>query len=215
MALIGHELGHFAHHDLTYGLWIGTAYSTLQRWYQVLTPARFRRRRKRGTNTIEDVAFALLRPIVAGYMGLLDQVNAPAHRRQEHYADMDAAKAGGSEACLGLFDTMLAGNAVTTAITRAAVSPSRPDIWRVVGDEVVSTPPLELERRRRVAAREHTRIDSTHPVTTLRIRLTRERAALSAAVVVDTATWQRIDAELQPALAAIGRDLGERVRYSR
>lgn len=52
-------------------------------------------------------------------------------------------------------------------------------------------------------------------MSTLRIRLARERQAQSAAVVADTASWQRIDAELTPALTAIGRAVGEQIRYSR
>ncbi len=125
IALLGHELGHFAHGDLARGLWVGTALDTIGRWHSVLSSVRAGDAMHR---VISALVFVPLRSLITAYAGLIWRVNAPSHRRQEHFADLDAIRVGGSAGALALLDTLLAYNSVTTAITRAAAHPDRPDV---------------------------------------------------------------------------------------
>ena len=210
IALLGHELGHFAHGDLARGLWVGSALDTLARWRSALSNGW-------STGSIQRVigvlVFVPLRSVVAGYAALLERANAPSHRRQEHLADLDAARVGGSAGALALLDAMLAGNSVQVAITRAAARADRPDVWQTVREQIDATPLTEIERRRRAAELERSRIDDTHPRTALRIRLIQLRPALEPAVFRDPGAWARIDAEMSAGIAAAGRLATEQVSY--
>jgi heat shock protein HtpX len=220
VALLAHELGHFAHHDLTTGLWVGTARHTLRKWSQVFNPGRngsAGRAFGAGAMTllIHTFVFPVLRALVDSYTTLVDWANAPAHRRQEMLADLDSARTAGSDGALQLFDTSLARLSVETAIASAAVNSRRPEIWAVVRERLAARGPLELSRARNAARTERTRIDSTHPATTLRIRLIESRAWEPAAVVPDDEQWRLVDAELARPMATAAKSLGDHIRYRR
>jgi Zn-dependent protease with chaperone function len=212
VALLGHELGHFAHGDLMRGFWVGTGYETIARWLAVLRSAHGFDALHR---VVETIFFLPVRALLASYASLISRINGPAHRRQEYLADLDAARVGGTAGALELLDTMLAWRSVDTAMTRAAVHPDRPDVWQTVRDQIAATPLLEIERRRRAAALESSRIDDGHPNTALRMRLLSSWAVYDAAVRRDAAAWERIDKEMAAGLARSARVVAERIRYAR
>jgi Zn-dependent protease with chaperone function len=220
VALLAHELGHFAPHDVSSSLWVSTASHTLRKWSLVFEPPRGRPTATQfgggvGVLLVQRLLFPVLRALIDAYRASLDWANAPAHRRQEMLADLDAARIAGTHGALSLFDTLLARLSVETAIASAAVDGRRPDIWTVVRERLATRGPQEMSRAREAARAERTRIDGTHPATTLRIRLLEFRAREPAAVVPSGAHWDRVEAELAGPLAAAAKSLGERIRYRR
>ncbi len=211
VALLGHELGHFAHGDLTHGWWVGTAEQTLLHWLDITE----------GTHhvvydevhLVERYLMAPLRGIIMGYLFLLACLNAPAHQRQEYLADLDAARAAGTDGALEMLDVLVREPTATTAITRAAVSPGRPDLWAELSADLADLTEQDLERLRAHAATDSSRIDDTHPATALRVRLLRGRPPEAPAVVLDPDVQDAVDAELAPALALAAKEAGERVRF--
>lgn len=130
-----------------------------------------------------------------------------------HLADLDAIRVGGSAGAVALFDAILPDNSVNTAITRAAARPDRPDVWQTVREQIDSTPPIEVERRRRTAVLERSRMDQSHPGTALRIRLIQSRPQLEPAVRRDSGAWGRTDAEMSAGIAKAGKVVSESVGY--
>lgn len=222
IALMAHELGHFSHSDLNHGLWAGTAFDTLRKWHSAVTPAAnpnpgitpMGNRGDRGLiSFVQRIPMAVLGLAVNGYSGLLLKLNAPAHRRQEYDCDRDAVTAAGTDGALGMFDAILNRGGVEAAMSRAAVSKDRPDMWGTVRDQVGATPAVEIERRRRAAAAEQSRVDSMHPQTAIRMRVIMERPRAEAAVRPDADTWRAVDHDMSGPLATAAKTIGERIRY--
>lgn len=211
VALLGHELGHFAHGDLTHGRLVGTAEETLLHWLDIAggnDGVEYDETRR-----LEWYLMAPLRAIIVGYLTLITWVNAPAHQRQEYLADLDSARAAGTDGAVALLDVTLSEPTVTAAMTRAAVNPHRPDVFAVLSEAVRNISPHDLERRRVHAFTERSRIDDTHPATPLRIQLLQSRPVEAPAVTMDLDTQTAVDAELSPALVLAAKEACERIRY--
>lgn len=129
VALLGHELGHFAHGDLRSSVWVGSGFRALSHWHYLAHPGN-------DLNIVELVALAPLRWAIAGYLSVLDVLNASASRRQEYLADLAAAHAGGTDGATALMDTLLAMPSVEAAMTRAALNRAAPSMWDLVRDDV-------------------------------------------------------------------------------
>ncbi|MGC4109655.1 MAG: M48 family metalloprotease [Nocardioides sp.] len=223
IALLAHELGHIAHRDLTSSLWVGSARHTLRKWDHVFrTPSMSTVGTTRNgawgagfAVLLSTLLFPLFRGVTGAYSSLVEWANAPAHRRQEMLADLDSARVAGTDGALELFDTLLASMSVETSISSAAVDARRPDLWGVVTERLAARGPEERSRARAAAASERTRIDASHPATTLRIRLVEGRPWETAALAPDEDQWAAIDAELARPLAAAAKAIGERLRYRR
>jgi Zn-dependent protease with chaperone function len=217
VALIGHELGHFAHRDLSYGLWVSTALQTLFYWNDTMLGTRRVAFAARGANVgfLQAYLLAPVRGLIQAYMVLIVWLRTPSRQRQEYLADLDAVRAAGSEGAVGLFDVLLNVDTVSTAMTRAAVHPERPDMWDTVAAALAEQPHHFVEGRRRHSAMKSRRINDSHPATHLRIRLVQAREQMPATVVLDTAWSHAIDRELEPGMTLAAKRIGDRVRYQR
>ncbi len=215
LALLGHELGHFAHRDVLSSSWTAPAHRALEQWRLVL--------RELGDDPFDGgtglrivtvvirVLVLPFRALLAGYVYLLDLLAASSSRSREYLADLDAISTGGSDGALALLDTLLAGSAVEAAVGRAAIR--RDDAWHEVRTTLARDDLTTRLRRRAHAVQEESRIDDSHPSHAQRIRLVEEREQVGPGVVVDTATWHRLDAELEPYLDSAGSVLVDAVRY--
>ncbi len=213
VALIGHELGHFAHGDLTHSRWVGSAEETLFHWLDIA--GGMRNVVYGGVDFVQTYLMAPLRALIMAYLIVIAWINAPARQRQEYLADLDAARAGGSDGALALLDVLLSEPRVETAMTRAAVSPDRPDMWAMVSADMAALSQEDVLRRRSAPPMQASRIDDSHPATPLRIRLLASRPAESAAVVMDAEMQAAVDAELGPALNLAAKQAGQLIRYQR
>jgi Zn-dependent protease with chaperone function len=201
VALLGHELGHFAADDCRNVLVVGAAIRSLAQWYRLLSPmssdesAAFRfaatpyaARTSAATYRVETAAgvalfnlvMALPRQALVAYFHLLTVVSARASQRAEFRADRMAARLGSSAAAIEAIDRAYLAPVVDTwmlRVSRGKVSSA----WSQLADEVDAVPARQVERMRRVGRLRRQRIDATHPSNAARID------ALTALPLVDAA----------------------------
>ena len=76
------------------------------------------------------------------------------------------------------------------------------------------TPERELERLRRVARLEGSRVDTTHPPTPLRIEFIRRRDTAAPIVVPDQEEERALEAEVMSLLPGVQKQLCDEYRWS-
>jgi heat shock protein HtpX len=201
--ILGHELGHFAHGDLTQTLLVAGALETLNHWRDIATP---------GDGSLLDIATAPIRGLLIGYQLGIYFAAAPSHRRSELLADLAAARAVGTPSGVRAMELMLAVDALDVTANRAAVHPDRPDMAEVLRAAGRRSEEARASDRARGSA-EHTRIDQSHPATAERLRLLESRPAAEPVVAVTEGRMGRVDVELEPHLAVALQRLGEAYRH--
>jgi Zn-dependent protease with chaperone function len=214
VALLGHELGHLAHGDLLSLRYVGSAYRTLHHWVELLDPMGSEVF-LHSTPLLVRAAMAPPRWLVLGYLRLLDAVNAAASRRQELYADLASAVAGGTTGAVDSLEVVLVSDAVDAAANRAAVDPTRPDLGETIAARVDAYDAEQRAAARRRGADDRRSIDATHPPTVDRLRLIESVEPSSAAVVLDPERSRTIDKELAAYLARAFEQLGDAYRFVR
>ncbi|WP_405811733.1 hypothetical protein OG524_25560 [Streptomyces sp. NBC_01520] len=159
------------------------------------------------------------RSLVSGLLMLLDQLTLRSKQRAEYLADSLAARAGSTEAAVGLLDRLLVAEPVRITLRRennrlralprrAGRSEGLQDGLReVLAAHTESIPEHEYERQRRVGARRGHGVDDTHPPTHLCRECLLVGAPAPAAVVADADCEQRIAAELADARGQVARQI--------
>lgn len=217
VALLGHELGHFAHGDLRHGLVLHSALRSLLLWVDALAPS--------PAHTIWDTLFNLVAylPRCAAYalLLLLDRLTLRAAQRAEYQADLSAARAGSTEGAVALTDRLLVARSVDAELRRESVAAqmtggragraareaAEQGLWERIAAHVASVPGHEYERQLRVAARRGHSVDDTHPPTHLRRRCLTLRAPQPGLVACDDRRAAAVAAELGPARAVVAREV--------
>ena len=200
IALLGHELGHFAHGDTRHGVVIANALRSLDAWRYLLAPIS----NPGVLEMVLNLVYLPLHTVVQGVTMLLDQLTLRAAQRAEYLADTTAARAGSTEAAVALMDRVLVGGSAEALLLREANArqvrgsrAEREEAWRGLWDRlaahVASVPESEYERLRRAGTLRGHGVDSTHPPTHLR------RACLLAAVPAPAAVC--VDADPEAAIA--------------
>ncbi|MEU5437955.1 M48 family metallopeptidase [Streptomyces sp. NPDC020719] len=216
VALLGHELGHYANGDTRHGVVIHNALYSLASWVYFLAPKSHPTLPERFANWL----MAVPRWAAYGLLVLLDQLTLRATQRAEYLADEAAARTGSTKAAAELMDRLLITAAVDTELRRQSVaahtqgrrSTSRDEaeagLWERLADHIGSVPEREYERLRRAAALRGHAVDSTHPPTHLRRRRLAEAAEPQAAAVRPTEdTIAAIEAELREARSRVARQV--------
>ncbi|MDX3754034.1 M48 family metallopeptidase [Streptomyces sp. AK02-04a] len=213
IALLGHELGHYANGDTRQGLVIANALQSLATWRYLMRPI--------SHPTVPEMALNVLYLLpygaAQGLLMLLDQLTMRAKQRAEYLADAAAARAGSSEAAVALMDRLLVTDSAETLLLRMsnagqvirAQDAERREPWRDLWDQLAahvdSIPEHEYERQRRVGILRGHSVDSTHPPTHLRRACLLARPAVAAAVVADDERQHALDTELAPSRARLAR----------
>jgi Zn-dependent protease with chaperone function len=214
IALLGHELGHFTNGDTRHGMVVGTAYGSLTTWHYYLSPIE----QPTLVEALVNLLYLVPRRLIAGVVLLLDLLTSRAAQRSEYLADAAAARAGSTEAAVGLMDRLLVAESVETTLYREAngrrmrgsyrtVSDDAEGLWEALAEHMDSVPESEVERQRRVGARRGHSVDATHPPTHLRRGLLLQGPPLPASVQTDAARARRIADELAGPRAAVAREL--------
>jgi Zn-dependent protease with chaperone function len=218
VALLGHELGHGLHGDLTHGLLVGSSLEILQLWNELATPHQGHRRRRVDLTAVGEpvirLVWLIIRVVVTRIAMLQLRLSRRAQVRAEYRADAASAQAASSTTAMSMLEKLLLGRWALLALNRA-VRFGSDDIWSEMRAHVASVPQHERERLRRLAARTGHRVDSTHPPTTLRIEALARRPQVPAAIEVTDAVMEHIGAELHAVEARIARDLADRLGVSR
>ncbi|MFD5144844.1 M48 family metallopeptidase [Streptomyces sp. NPDC058401] len=223
VALLGHELGHFANGDVRSSFLMHGALRSLVEWHFVL--------RSVNHDSIVDWFLNALtflpRWTVYGLIHLLDGLTLRASQRAEYLADTGAARAGSSAAAITLLDRLLVGDGVEAHLRRESMAAARAghrsagrdagrevreereaaerELWERLAARISVVPENEYERLRRVSARRGHSVDDTHPPTHLRRRCLASADPQPARVVFDGSREQAVAAELAPARAVLAR----------
>ncbi|MFJ1865285.1 M48 family metallopeptidase [Streptomyces sp. NPDC088097] len=215
VALLGHELGHFAHGDIRYGRITGGALHALAVWHYVLAPTPAERLLDRFVNAVTF----LPRWVAYGLLLLLDRLTLRASQRAEYLADASAVRAASPGAAVGLMDRLLVGDAVEAELRRQSVvarmgggrtgrevrEAAEAGLWERLAARVAAVPEREYERLRRVSALRGHSVDHTHPPTHARRRHMAAGAPVAALVSCDDARAAAVAAELAPSREALAR----------
>ncbi|MFJ7204891.1 M48 family metalloprotease [Streptomyces sp. NPDC098789] len=215
VALLGHELGHFAGGDVRHGLAIGQALRTLVLWLDTLAPSRAHS----VWDSLFNVVTYLPRCAAYGLLLLLDRLTLRAAQRAEYRADLGAARAGSTAGAVGLMERLLVAGSVEDALRRERVNAqmkggaagrevreaTERELWERIAVHASSVPAREYERLLRVAARRGHGVDDTHPPTHLRRHCLALGDPLPARVDYDDARAAAVAAELAPARAVVAR----------
>ncbi len=217
VALIAHEAGHerVGRATLDFVLW--SSVSALDRVSDVLRPPREGAPVEAGIAPVEWLARGLAAIValpVDGVLWLQARLLLRDEQRSEYLADAHAASVAGAAAVIGVHERLLQHSTFELAVQRAATDGGGDDVIARVREALRAVPERERERHRRVARLQHTRLTDTHPPTGTRIAVLQQREPTTAAVTLDTATSRRIDAELEPLEAELGRALVDRYRSS-
>lgn len=208
VALLAHELGHFAHGDVRQSRYIGFAFAALGRWIDFATPRSF--------DGSDALAFRIVswpvRVALSGYATLLDLCAAPSHRRQEVYADLAAVHAAGTAGAVDLLETLLAVTGLSVTVNRVSILPDRPPLAPAIADYMSGYDVAARAVARRRGDDSEARIDDTHPPTTERLRLVESVAHADAAVVLTPERQRALDREWARAVDAQLRRLSDRYR---
>lgn len=213
IALLGHELGHYANGDTRHGLVVGNALHSLDTWRYLLSPVR----QPTLIESVLNALYLLPRSAALGVLMVLDHLTLRATQRGEYLADSFAARCGSTEAAVGLMDRLLVADSAATTLLResnslrthrggtAARGEARSGLWERLAAHMDSIPASEHERQRRCSALRGHSVDSTHPPTHLRRARLLTVAALPAAVSMDTARRTALQAELSGARDKVAR----------
>ncbi|MEU6357832.1 M48 family metallopeptidase [Streptomyces sp. NPDC047072] len=201
VALLGHELGHYAGGDTRHGSLVGGALRTLWLWERVLAP------RGRWTGLLLGVPHRLAQSALT----LLEKVTLRGFPRREYLADDLAAEVASTEAAVRLMETLFQVERIGDTLREQAAQ-GGDALWRRLAERVASVPPRERERLRRVSALEWHQQDATHPPTHLRAELLCRRGSSSPRVVLDRRTDRAIDRELLDQAAGLARALAREAR---
>ncbi|MFD7554844.1 MULTISPECIES: M48 family metalloprotease [unclassified Streptomyces] len=217
VALLGHELGHFAHGDIRHSRLTGGALHSLSVWYYLLAPTPAAGLPQRFVNAVTFVP----RWTVYGLLRLLDRLTLRASLRAEYLADVSAARAGSTEAAVALMDRLLVTGSVDRHLRRESVAAqvrggrggreardrAEQEVWERLAAHIAAVPELEYERLRRVAALRGHVVDSTHPPTHLRRRAAAAGGPHRAQVGYDDSRAAAIGAELASVRAVLARQV--------
>jgi heat shock protein HtpX len=203
VAVLGHEMGHFANGDLRTGLLTRPALETFGILAELLYPDHGGRARDDdllGIGFVIYLAESVLKPVMylVSYLFFLahlgtNMIGARQSQRAEHYADELAARVAGSEAAASDLDLDLSPTGMVTVLgarSRAGLS------WREGVEQARADGLARLPRRRQLSLRREASVFASHPPTGLRRELIAQGPHHDARVVLTEAEAERIDAEL-------------------
>ncbi|HXA28102.1 MAG TPA: M48 family metalloprotease [Candidatus Angelobacter sp.] len=200
IAVLAHEMAHQSNGDSAHSLVVGGAMGTLVELQLLFAPSRVFHHASIGAALSELVRggfAALLRGVRRGMELLL----ARPHQRAEYRADALAARVAGGEAMARTLGALLLADSCRFAVQRARSRGSEEDALSIVRAHVEALPAREQERLRRVAARQGSRVDASHPPTPLRMEWVTRLGGGTAQVAVSPAESAAVSAELRDAWA--------------
>jgi Zn-dependent protease with chaperone function len=128
-------------------------------------------------------------------------------QRAEYQADEAAARAAGTEAAIGLVDSLVSADLLHAAVRRAARLNPSPETWRHAADRARAEIAPRLPRLRQLSLRDEASLLRTHPPSGLRVQMLRALPWQTARVELTAAGAARIDAELAAPYRTVCHDL--------
>ncbi|MEV4509413.1 M48 family metallopeptidase [Dactylosporangium sp. NPDC049525] len=215
MALLGHELGHFVNGDPRRRLLTQPSLTSLAELDALLEPESARETAgwTEGflvmwvVRPLLNLVKLLLRALLWAPRTALAVLVLREGQRAEYRADLVAARMAGRAAAVDLFDTLVVMDSLAMLIMRDARAGRPVAEWPQTTLQLLAEVRPQLAVRREAATLRETTLFASHPPSGLRARLIEATAGESAAVVLDPARNERIDAELAKYSASSARTL--------
>ncbi len=196
VALLGHELGHLVNNDPRSGLLTQPALTTFYRLADLFNPHGMLRSGLAWL--IGRVVFLPLTWVCLRIHLALCRLAADDSRRAEYLADDLALRIGGTAGATELIRTLVAGDAVYTAVRRAATSGAPVPDWVPAAAEARQRASGNLRFREQRSIRREASTLASHPPAGLRSRMLATRTEQQPALTVEPQLWLDSDAELAP-----------------
>ncbi|GGN90758.1 hypothetical protein GCM10010112_76470 [Actinoplanes lobatus] len=210
VALLGHELGHFVNGDIRRGPLTQVAESTLGEIARLFEPVAA----PNNGGFIEYVASILawvFGKIVSGVARalqlLLVWTSQRDSQRAEYLADEMAARAGGTDAALGLANHLVALVPIDTVVRREARAGNGMAAWYDATRAARANLRESLPLLRRISCHREVSLFASHPPSGFRVAMLERRPRQSAAVTLTDGDAARIDAELAVHEKTVRREL--------
>ncbi len=217
VALVAHEMAHFAGGDPARGVLVSLTTRTLEEWHHLLHREHLwpRENAEGGlfgfiavlAEAIANVLFRLLSWLPRLLLLAVVHLAWDGSQAAEYRADLLGARVSGADAFARMSEKTLFAPRLPLAAQAAALNQNSPGALEELRAQFRSIPPREFERARRLAQAEQTRLDDTHPPTALRLRLLRERGPVQPTLVLTDEENAALDEELQPLVATVNRRL--------
>ncbi|MEV0596401.1 M48 family metallopeptidase [Nonomuraea cavernae] len=216
IALLAHELSHSSNGDIRHSRLANTALAGLDA---------VRRATRGAAETGEESAeaagqsiasLALLVLIIVmrlagfaiGLLGFLLLITTTRSARQAEYvADERAARVASSGAAAAMLDKLATAPVDLNELSWLSATLGT-TVWRRLTERQAQLPAHELERRRRLMAREPRHFADSHPPLDLRVEFVRSLGHDTAAVRLRDLEDEAVQAELEPRFAEIAEELG-------
>ncbi|QSB15370.1 M48 family metalloprotease [Natronosporangium hydrolyticum] len=213
VALIAHELGHFANGDVRRGPLTQPALLTLGTAARVLLPNPADLARAGNpllylvTLIIHLIQGLIARALwtaqlVLLWLGLRDT------QRAEYLADDRATAVAGSTAARGLMDALVTSDTVAAMVARAARESDEVPRWRAAAAASRQRLADQVPLRHQLSLVDDASLFATHPPTGWRRRMIEARPWRDPAIVLTEHQSAQIDAELAKHYARARRDIG-------
>ncbi len=213
IALLGHELGHRVNNDVNRNLLTGAALRTPQVLAHLFDPATLRRHNRQSgfltevVNLALTVLYAPVHWILLALTFAVSSVSAQQSQQAEYYADVIAARVGGSSGLRSLSESLLVLPTIRTAMRRAVHAGGDPARWAAAAAGARAAVIERLPLREQISMRYSASMFASHPPSGYRRRVVDQWPEADPAVTLTDAEWARIDAELQPHYVRVRRDL--------
>ncbi len=209
VALLGHELGHFANGDVRRLVLTQPALTTLGGLADLFMP-------DPGLRSYDLVAVgerlanAFLRIVAAVFWALHLVVTAVALRdfqRAEYFADQIAVRVAGTQAATELSDLLVWSQPAGDAVAVRARAGETEQGWRMAVGELRSRMAPRQNRLRQLSVRHEVSLLATHPPSGMRAWLVEAAPWRDPALVLGDAENERIDTELSKYYQRYRRDI--------
>jgi Zn-dependent protease with chaperone function len=209
IALVAHELAHNINGDANRGFFVGSAISSLLRWYWILHPRQLLADHELG---LLAVPWHLLTYGVSQFIWFwaygLSHLLWRDSQRAEYLADAHAARVAGTAATLALMEKLHYEHTFVLALQRTALGHEE-RLFAAFRERIARMPQHELVRLKRVQQLELSRLDVTHPPTAYRIARLQAHPTIPVETITESADMERVAAEAAELEADIERNLVE------
>ncbi|WP_158566230.1 M48 family metallopeptidase [Micromonospora craterilacus] len=215
VALIGHELGHFRWADSRWRLLTQPARTFFGALSTVIRPARGDAH-DRGLEGLAALSYTIWRLVAGALSWLLSVVHLAMNtldawegRRAEVRADSMAARAAGTTGALSMIDLLALSPVLAPLIAPNGTPGAAMDMWRRDVAATREDHAQQLPLLRQLTIRQQASLLASHPAPGRRHQVVAGMAYQDAVVVVTDGEAATVDAELQPYVEALRKQLAE------
>jgi Zn-dependent protease with chaperone function len=216
VAVIAHELGHDVNGDPRRGWLMTGALSALREWSMALSPDRVHGHDAEGFVQIGDWLGRIISWPLAWAARTVWRVELllalQSGQRGEYLADELASQLASTDATVSGLEKLLWARSCLWGLRAAVIRGVSGDaLWRAEREYLSDLPDEERERLRRASERVRPKLDDSHPPTSWRIELLRQRDPHESTLTLTADESAGLDAQLRRSSLIVARELVERL----